>query len=231
MPSITVGPSGINMGALDITTLLNGVVTLETSSQFVEDYAGQISTFTGSGFTYDAFGIPTGGTVTGLTETLNGQLLYQITGMSTPALSWVAWAEAGDTLSAMRTVLGGADTFTGSAGADTLAGFGGNDSLSGGDGDDILNGGPAFLGAEGAGDNTMSGGPGADTFHTFNGAGIDRVLDFNAGEGDRVQLDPGTTWTVSQVGPDTVINLGNGDEMVLVGVQLSSLPANWIFGA
>ena len=61
--------------------------------------------------------------------------------------------------------------------------------------------------------------------------GIDRVLDFHIAEGDRVQVDVGTTWTVSQVGADTVIDMGNGDEMILQGIQQSTLPAGWLFGA
>jgi hypothetical protein len=28
-----------------------------------------------------------------------------------------------------------------------------------------------------------------------------------------------------------VIDTGNGNEMILVGVQLSTLPSDWIFGA
>jgi hypothetical protein len=60
-------------------------------------------------------------------------------------------------------------------------------------------------------------------------AGVDRVLDFNLGEGDRVMLDPGTTYTVSQVGADTVIDMGTpGNQMILVGVQMSTLTAGWI---
>ena len=42
-------------------------------------------------------------------------------------------------------------------------------------------------------------------------------------------LDPGTTYTVSQVNSDVVIDMGNGDQMILRDTQLSSLPANWIF--
>jgi serralysin len=55
------------------------------------------------------------------------------------------------------------------------------------------------------------------------------VLDFSLAEGDRVMLDPGTTYTVSQAGADTVIDMGNGNQMILVGVQLSTLVGNWIF--
>jgi hypothetical protein len=57
------------------------------------------------------------------------------------------------------------------------------------------------------------------------------VIDFNRAEGDRVFLDPGTTYTVSQVGADTVIDMGAGNQMILVGVQLSTLAPGWIFGA
>ena len=57
------------------------------------------------------------------------------------------------------------------------------------------------------------------------------MLDFNYAEGDRVQLDAGTTYTLEQVGADTVIDTGGGNEMVLVGVKLSSLPSDWIFSA
>jgi len=348
MPTAVTGPSGVDMSLLDVTTLLLGTVTTETSTQFIENYAGQIISFVGAGFTYDAFGLPTGGTVTGLQVTFGGQLIYQVTGMSIPVTSWIAWANNADTVGALMGVFGGADTLIGSIGADTLAGFAGNDSISGGAGDDFLNGGPAINGL-GAGDNTISGGAGNDTigvfdgtnylrgddgndsiqggagfddingnkgddtidggagggddwlvggqgndliiahkgqnilygnlgndtlqggsggdlmrggqgddvivggsgndwisgdrgndtitggagadiFHTFNGAGMDRVLDFHIAEGDRVMVDPGTTYTVSQVGADTVIDLGAGDKMVLVGVQLSTLTPGWIFG-
>jgi serralysin len=76
-----------------------------------------------------------------------------------------------------------------------------------------------------------SGGAGADIFHTSQDVGADKVLDFHLSEGDRVMLDPGTTFTLSQVGADTVINLGGGSQMILVNVQLSTLTPGWIFGA
>jgi hypothetical protein len=79
--------------------------------------------------------------------------------------------------------------------------------------------------------DTESGGAGADTFHFSQDAGVDRVLDFHYAEGDRVQVDPGTTYTLHQDGADTIIDTGGGNEMILVGVQLSSLPSGWIFGA
>jgi hypothetical protein len=77
--------------------------------------------------------------------------------------------------------------------------------------------------------NTMTGGTGADTFHAFSGAGTDIVTDFISADGDKVQLDAGTTYTLSQVGADTVVDMGSGDELVLKNVTLSSLPSGWIF--
>ena len=140
-------------------------------------------------------------------------------------------------------VVGGKDNdlIFGDAGADLVYGNLGADTLEAGDGDDIVRGGQdndIVRGAAGAdfvsgdkGDDTMTGGDGADIFHTFGDAGIDRVTDFSLTQGDRVQLDPGTQYTVSQVGPDTVINMTGGGQMVLLGVTLSSLTPGWIFGA
>ena len=124
----------------------------------------------------------------------------------------------------------GDDIVWGNLGNDTLDGGAGNDQVRGGQGDDTLTGGAGadYISGD-RGSDTESGGPGADIFHSFSGAGMDRVLDFNAGEGDRVMLDPGTSYTVRQAGSDTIVDMGNGDQMVLVGVQMSSLPNGWIF--
>ncbi len=118
----------------------------------------------------------------------------------------------------------GADTGDGGAGADTVRGGQDNDSLTGGAGDDFLSG--------DKGADTVAGGLGADIFHISADAGSDRVLDFNRAEGDRVHLDPGATYSVAQVGADTVITLASSsDQMILVGVQMTSLTPGWIFGA
>jgi hypothetical protein len=86
-----------------------------------------------------------------------------------------------------------------------------------------------------SGDNysfvTLSGGAGADIFHTFSGAGVSVVTDFHAAEGDRVQVDPGDTYTVSQVGADVHVDMTGGGELVLQNTQLSGLPSGWIFGS
>jgi serralysin len=126
----------------------------------------------------------------------------------------------------------GNDIVWGNLGNDTCDGGNGDDQCRGGQGDDSVSGGAGndFISGD-RGNDTVSGGTGADLFHTFSGAGIDKVLDFHLSEGDRVQLDPGTAFTVIQQGSDTVIDMGNGDQMILVGVQMSTLTPGWIFGA
>ncbi|MCL6353988.1 retention module-containing protein [Pectobacterium parmentieri] len=75
----------------------------------------------------------------------------------------------------------GDDILFGQSGNDTLYGGAGNDLLYGGSGDDILIG--------GAGGDTLIGGAGADTFKWQAGdIGNDVIKDFNAKEGDRIDL-------------------------------------------
>ncbi len=81
----------------------------------------------------------------------------------------------------------GNDTLLGNAGDDRLYGEDGQDSLDGGAGNDILIG--------GAGKDMLTGGTEADVFvfnrgdTTLNTASYDRITDFRAGEGDRIDLD------------------------------------------
>jgi hypothetical protein len=116
----------------------------------------------------------------------------------------------------------------GRQGDDTANGAGGTDHIYGGRGADVLNGGPGddwLSGDRGA--DTLSGGRGADTFHAAQGAELDRIVDFSQAEGDRVALDPGTTYAVQQVGADTVVEIPGG-RIVLVGVKATILKPGWI---
>ncbi|MDB5466928.1 MAG: exsH [Phenylobacterium sp.] len=124
------------------------------------------------------------------------------------------------------------DILYGNIGNDTLNGGVGSEIIRGGQNDDVLYGGAGndWLSGD-RGSDTITGGAGADIFHSFADAGMDRVTDFNLAEGDRVMLDPGSVYTVNQVGADTIIALTGGAQMVLVGVQASSLTGAWIFGA
>ncbi|THD77424.1 MAG: alkaline metalloproteinase [Phenylobacterium sp.] len=118
----------------------------------------------------------------------------------------------------------------GNLGNDTLTGGTGGDILRGGQGDDVIHAGSGAEWISGdRGNDTIYGGSGADTFHTFTGAGVDQVVGFDPAKGDHVQIDLGTTYTLSQSGADTLINMGNGDEMILKNVALATLPIGWIF--
>jgi Ca2+-binding RTX toxin-like protein len=124
----------------------------------------------------------------------------------------------------------GDDIVWGNLGNDTCDGGSGNDQVRGGQGDDVIFGGSGndFVSGD-RGNDTLTGGSGADLFHDSQDAGIDKVMDFNIAEGDRVELDPGTTYAVSQVGADTVLDMGGGNQMILVGVQMTSLLPSSIF--
>jgi Ca2+-binding RTX toxin-like protein len=118
----------------------------------------------------------------------------------------------------------------GNLGNDTLHGGTGTETMLGGQGDDVIVGGSAgdFISGD-RGSDTLTGGGGADIFHTFSGAGADLVTDFSLAQGDRVQIDAGTTFTISQSGADAIVILASGDELILQNVQAASLPAGTVF--
>ncbi len=141
---------------------------------------------------------------------------------------WVVGGKDGDRLYGED----GHDIVYGNIGADVCDGGAGDDLIRGGQDNDALFGwsGADWLSGD-RGEDTLSGGSGADTFHTFGEAGRDVVLDFNFAEGDRVNLLAGTSYSVAQSGSDVVIDMAGGGQLVLQGVQVSSLGQGWIFGA
>jgi len=110
------------------------------------------------------------------------------------------------------------DQVFGDLGSDQVFGDLGNDTLYGGDGADRLDG--------GEGNDLLSGGRGADVF--VASGGVDRVLDFNAAEGDRVLVQAGVSYSATQNGADVAVEMGGGARLLLVGVQLSTLGEGWI---
>jgi Ca2+-binding RTX toxin-like protein len=130
------------------------------------------------------------------------------------------------------------DILFGGNGDDLMFGDLGSDIVGGGNGDDLIHGGDledVLRGDEGAdtlfgdaGRDTLDGGNGADVFEAQANSGDDRVIFFNAGEGDRVHIEAGTAYEVFQQDDDTIIQM-DGSKMVLAGVQLSTLPDGWIF--
>ncbi|MGA0608218.1 CAP domain-containing protein [Phenylobacterium sp. VNQ135] len=123
----------------------------------------------------------------------------------------------------------GDDVVLGNLGQDTADGGAGDDVVRGGQGHDLITGGfGADYMAGDRGEDTIAGGAGADTFHSFGEAGLDRILDFNRAEGDRVNLVAGSTYSFGQVGNDVVINVTGGARIELVGVSMASLTGDWL---
>lgn len=132
-----------------------------------------------------------------------------------------------------RRIIGGADgdRIAGTSGRDELMGKGGGDSLDGrndndqirgGLGNDLIKGGQGddWLSGE-RGDDTLTGGEGADVFHSFAGAGVDQITDFNPDEGDRIELDAGTVYKIIQTTTATNIDIKGAR----ITIQPSKSPA------
>lgn len=116
----------------------------------------------------------------------------------------------------------GDDLVYGGVGNDTVYGGQGNDTLFGEDGNDWLSG--------DLGNDVMVGGAGADRFLFRAGSGADWVTDFSSVAGDRVQLAPGTAYTITSVNGDAVIDLGGGDRLGLSGVSVAAMGDWLVFG-
>jgi glucose/arabinose dehydrogenase len=113
------------------------------------------------------------------------------------------------------------DNLLGGPGDDTLRGENGNDVLSAGQGNDTLVGGP--------GNNTLTGGPGADNFDC--GLEVDKVIDFNALEGDTVSpgclAEPGSKKVIRpQAEPSITKDTSLAVETVITGLDR---PTNMAF--
>lgn len=167
-------------------------VVYEDLATYAYSYGGSYFTtiFAGSGFSVDASGNVTGGTVTGVFEQAwTGSQWVLTWGMKNISISAISLASAAltpsnsDDLTLVSQVLSGnnefnmseyADTIRGFAGNDTIYGSGGNDSISGdagadrlfgGAGNDVINGGENNDWLTGnIGQDKLTGGGGSDTF-------------------------------------------------------------------
>ncbi len=111
-----------------------------------------------------------------------------------------------------------ANVMTGNDNVNRLNGLIGNDTIIGGHGDDILIG--------GAGDDhfIFAVGDGDDTINDFAAGGVEDAIDLSAYSGS------GVTWTVDQVGLNTVFNFSNGDSITLLNVTAGNLNYDGLFG-
>jgi hypothetical protein len=143
----------------------------------------------------------------------------------------------GDTIFAGNgndTVFGGPgnDRINGGSGNDDLNGGNGNDGLAGGDGNDKVDGGRGrdFI-VSGAGNDHLEGGQGSDKFVIRPGTGVDTVEDMNSN--DRIDLrafnfasGEAVLSAFQQQGSNAVLDLGNGDKLILKHTQVSELDAD-----
>src|SRR5688572_26467483 len=122
-------------------TIWYGDVTIADSTHIRVVSGGRVQDYVGS-FSYDAaYENLTGGTVTGMTYTLNGVQQYSMTGMSHSALHINNLQQDGNGQALVAYLFSGSDVMNGSSGADIGNGYGGNDTINGNGGNDKINGG------------------------------------------------------------------------------------------
>ena len=106
---------------------------------------------------------------------------------------------------------GGADLIFGGMGNDIVLAGAGNDTLYGNEGNDLLNG-----------------GSGADRYVFATGSGVDQVVGFLFGEGDRLDL-AGQTFTRGASGDgDALLFLSGGGSIELNGIASASFQAGFV---
>ncbi|MFT4959441.1 MAG: Ca2+-binding RTX toxin-like protein, partial [Paracoccaceae bacterium] len=216
----------------ELTSEVDVIPLSASTTQFVvQSYdTGYITTLTGTGFSYDIEGTPTGGTVTGLVvKTAGGATVTSISDFSWGAVAFLtalieemendnsvpldALLSAQDLVLDASTAVDAADFWvedvtstahmTGSSHNDTLIGGSGDDTLLGGDGNDEIGGSAGNDSLEGgAGNDTLMGGDGDDTLRGGDGNDYLNPGD-NAGNYDQV---------ITGAGNDTVdlVDMLNG---------------------
>ena len=229
--------------AADLVVTVKGAVTTLSDSSSVKG-AETVTVKTGTGHdSVDVSGLTSG------THSFDGgggsnaasidlsHLATSVTHVSTgPGPSQTTAAGISVTLTGVQsvTVTGGSanDTLRGGAGSDNLSGMGGADSHAGGAGDNKLNGGEGgdtITG--GAGKDVLVGGAGADLFLFGAGDGRDKVRDFDGVGGDRLLLDAGTTYALTDnAAGHAVVNLGHGTALTVLNVDASALDDWLVFG-
>jgi Ca2+-binding RTX toxin-like protein len=202
-----------------------GEVVAATDSSYILAYADETTSeqlaLTGSFADY-VDGVPGTGTITELAYTLDGNLLFTLSGLALSVEDFTAYVNSDDLPGLFAQLLAGADEITGSSGNDALQGLAGNDVLYGLTGDDILDGGDGHdILRGGEGNDQLSGGEGDDflsessgDFGPFGndvydgGAGNDRVSLFTAfGPGVTVDLRVATAQNTGSMGTDTFIGI------------------------
>lgn len=149
--------------------LSGGTISLRSSTvlTYTSD-AGFLVSLTGANLTYDADGLPSGGTVTGLTISKNGVTYATLNGIEVDfarAGLWIFGYNDGGTMIApdpyqlIDHALRGDDSVTGSSGFDDIMAGAGDDTIFAGDGDDYV--------SDQAGSDVMDAGAGWDVLSYY----------------------------------------------------------------
>jgi Ca2+-binding RTX toxin-like protein len=126
------------------------------------------------------------------------------------------------------------DLIIGGEGSDTIYASGAHDTIIGGVGNQLLDGrGGADLIVAGQGNDMMIGSGSHDTFVFGSGGGRDVVMDFHQGDVLQIQQNinglnvSSAADLASRIGHDghgnAVIDLGNGDNVTLIGIKPEEL--------
>src|SRR5579859_7146153 len=183
-------PTGTDMDQFDVGLLAAGTFSLESSTSYKVTIGDEGVIIGGTGFTFDANGNPTGGTVTSIEDTFQGVVNFDLTSFSLAATTLQQLAAADDNAGLQAALFSGNDTLTGGPNGDVLRGFGGNDSIIGGSGNDTLDG--------GTGNDTIDGGAGANTI--LAGGGNDVIIVHQAASNLSTQaFDTITSWASSDI--------------------------------
>ena len=219
----------LNTDEFSIGSTLNGGAQNRTSTGFdINLGGGETLHYTGTNFTYDSSNIPTGGTITGLSDVSFSTSIYDLSGFSVAATTWVQWVHDNNDAAATDMLFGGDDSILGGnlddrldafGGNDIVWGRGGNDTIIGGNGNDHLYGQSPSGGTDGA--DSISGGLGSD--YLQGNAGNDTL---DGGEGsDRINGGKDNDLITGGIGSDSVngnagndsINGGDGNDSLRGG--------------
>ncbi|WP_340314712.1 calcium-binding protein [Rhizorhabdus argentea] len=211
------------MNDLMFRGIFDGAVTSSSSSSFETTSGSKHSIVTGEGFALSGSGEPTAGTIAGITQTLNGATLFDVTGLASDAARFYAFGADG--MGALELLFSGNDALHGTRFDDVLNGFSGHDYLFGGPGADTLSGGSGNDHIYGQ--SAMGGDDGADELHGGDGgdylqgnSGADTI---DGGNGsDRIMGGASNDSILGGAGNDSV-NGNRGDDAIDGGSDNDSL--------
>ncbi|WP_340318321.1 calcium-binding protein [Rhizorhabdus argentea] len=223
---VSAGDYAFRMDELDLQDLTSGTYLSRSSTGFALDAGdGYTTEFRGFDLSYDAFGDPLTGTITGITNSLDGQANFEITQIDATVGEFAHWAFDLSAQDGFAALLAGNDSFYGSDFDDYMQGFAGHDDLYGGDGSDTLAGGSGndhiygqspYGGPDG--NDVIYGGSGSDY---IQGNAGDDSLDGGTGS-DRIVGGQGNDVIVGGDGNDS-INGNRGDDIIYGGADHDTL--------